>query len=274
MSKKRSFADIRDEMLANGAHLISLKRPDGVSDAEWKAWEKVEKYGLMVTAHGCLIPYRYFCRTSGKSHSFKGHQRSAAVFVGSAPASNGDGRDELGWPSELQLSHICHRSACCNPSHILIEEQWRNLKRNFCGREGVCDCGSQPACLLRYQSSKTPVTDPILDDEEEARAALTLALANSHHSFVIRPRNYYRVEDEKSRNRITRLRRKRKHDAQAAKNAERRAGAQTPIATTSMADASASDELVSESRKRRKNRKSTKLSRKKAKEKHFESSGR
>jgi len=69
------------------------------------------------------------------------------------------------WPTSLQLSHLCHRRACCRVDNIALETSWRNSKRNYCGIFGFCDCSIgkdpadtrlHPACKRVY--SKSPET--------------------------------------------------------------------------------------------------------------------
>jgi hypothetical protein len=118
----------------------------------------VLRKGVVVTRDtGCLIPHEQYCQR-GAGAKVKGYQKFAAVAYGWAPngGSEGGGRikNEHGWDSTVEASHLCHRHQCMNPTHLVYEPAWRNRKRNYCGLKapaGACDCGNEPRCLLRYE---------------------------------------------------------------------------------------------------------------------------
>lgn len=66
-------------------------------------------------------------------------------------------RDSEGWPTDSQISHLCHRRHCCRPDHLQYELRPCNLRRNYCGilsklgdGGGGCDCGMVPPCVRMY----------------------------------------------------------------------------------------------------------------------------
>lgn len=46
-------------------------------------------------------------------------------------------RNEFGWPCTLQISHRCHRRACCRIDHLIAEEQWQPEAQLLRRRRGV-----------------------------------------------------------------------------------------------------------------------------------------
>ncbi len=67
-------------------------------------------------------------------------------------------RDSDGWPTDSQISHLCHRRQCCRPDHLQLELRVCNVRRNYCGilskigdGEGGCDCGMVPPCVRLYR---------------------------------------------------------------------------------------------------------------------------
>lgn len=52
--------------------------------------------------------------------------------------------------ARIDASHLCHRSTCVNPAHIVLEPHWVNVGRAVCSGpqpDGTCSCKSQPPCL-------------------------------------------------------------------------------------------------------------------------------
>jgi len=50
-------------------------------------------------------------------------------------------------PPRLEISHLCHKSLCCNAHHLTMETHKKNTKRQKCKRDDICqDC--QPPCIL------------------------------------------------------------------------------------------------------------------------------
>jgi len=221
-AKRRSEADLRNENLAAGALLLFFESvlPAPPQDAT-VAWRTIERKGLRVTRTGCLIPHHL--------HTPDAHHRTAAVaaamrfFTGRSPDSARAGsKNHLGWPEHEEHSHLCHRFSCCNPSHLVIEPFWKNRKRNFCGLNGKCDCGMQPACIRPYENRDA--TDlhvgnkaNLLLYEEHGLAEKLRQHVPLARSVRLLPGNHYHAEDVKRLNRIKRLRRGDVHKQQGKK---------------------------------------------------------
>lgn len=231
---KRLSSEMRQQFLAKGAHLIEFKQPTSaydvfrrddlplgtkpalVSGKEHQSmvdkYRTMERKGLKVTKDiGCLIPDDQYS-TYQQGATVKGHQRSFGFFARFVPKeeSGERTRNEFGWPSSLQISHLCHRRQCCRIDHLIAEEQWRNQKRNYCGAGGACDCGNSIKCLRRYQTTdRTEVTE-FCTTEEEVKAALVGA-----PEYILRPANYHTQRDKKAKqrkeNRDKRLRKQEGH---------------------------------------------------------------
>jgi len=141
----------------------------------------MERKGVRVTKDiGCLIPHEQYS-TYQQGATLKGHQRTFEFFGRWRPVKS-DLKNEFGWPASLQISHLCHRRGCCRVDHLVVEEQWRNLKRNFCGFSGECDCGSEVKCLRRYTMDNQTDTPEFCLTKEEVEEALEGAPKYTIHS--------------------------------------------------------------------------------------------
>lgn len=160
-------------------------------------YRTMERKGFRVTKDtGCLIPDEQYA-TYQQGATVKGHQRSFAFFGHWVPKQGSQAtRNEFGWPMDLQISHGCHRRACCRIDHIWAEEQWRNLKRNYCGAIGKCDCGNEIQCLRRYQMDDQTDQPAFCETEEEVKSALVGA-----PTYVIHGANRFSARDVKSKQR-------------------------------------------------------------------------
>lgn len=228
-SIRRASGHLRFDFLDQGAFLIEFKQPttplnmfqreapigfetplvnDVVYEKFKKEYRTMERKGFLVTKDtGCLIPHSQYSTTQ-KGATRKGHQRAFAFFGRWCPQQGQTAERNLhGWPSTQQISHKCHRRNCCRPDHILSEEQWRNLKRNFCGNDGTCDCGSEVKCIRTYQLSEDLDLDkvPLCKNAEEVKAALAGA-----PSFTIHGKDRFANRDNKSEARTKRNQKKRK----------------------------------------------------------------
>jgi hypothetical protein len=208
---KRSAAKIRREMRERGAIFFEFSVPEG--SAAWhKAWLAVEKFGFFVTKHGCLLPYKYYRRTNAKAAKQKGHQRAAHFFFGREPKQE-ECVNDFGWPCDEQISHLCHHPDCLNPLHLSIEARWRNLKRNYCGFNGTCDCGVTPPCLRTYIPSQCAREDDILSDTQQIKNVLQPL--HAAYPFKYLQATHYDKCDQKAENRLKRLKRTKKTEKQA-----------------------------------------------------------
>jgi len=189
-------------------------------------YRTMERKGFLVTTDtGCLIPHEQYS-TYQQGATVKGHQRSFAFFAHWVPTSAGSEtvRNEFGWPATIQISHLCHRRGCCRIDHLIAEEQWRNQKRNYCGLNGVCDCGNDIKCLRRYQDE---------NQVEEREFCTTIdqvieSLEGAPEYKVDLPVTLKERSDASAKRAASKAKRKRvqeKHAYATARNAAKRAGA-------------------------------------------------
>lgn len=213
--KRNAIPDIRQMMLDRGALLFRFEKPnDVVHKSEHIAWfQQMEQMGFVVTRSGCILPYDNFSDSSkGRP---KGHKISAYFFLGEPPCCQSGSRHPHGWPVQMQVSHRCHRKDCINPAHLVYEPQWKNLKRNYCGERGSCDCGVQPPCLATYHNDKWRYDDEVVTYSTDGYRRIVADLVPGHR-FVILPADHYESVDIKKRKRNERLRSKRKKSRAAA----------------------------------------------------------
>lgn len=248
--KKRTSGSLRKAHISKGAFLIEFKSPAEPMDmlrrdvpvglgptsllsgkdrqSAVDQYRTMERKGFRVTKDiGCLIPDEQY-GTYQQGAKVKGHQRSFAFFANWCP-KQGDAavRNEYGWPMNLQISHLCHRRSCCRIDHLVAEEQWRNLKRNYCGFGGECDCGSELKCLRRYQMQDQSDLPEFCSSKDEVREALAGAPA-----FVIHSSNRHEDRDKKAKqrqhNKKSRERKQLLHEYETARKAARLAGLKSP----------------------------------------------
>lgn len=200
--KRSTIPTIRNNMIEKGALLLSFTRPEGVSssnkeDVIW--FRKMEELGFLVTTSGCMFPYENY--SSGSKGRPRGAKLSALFFKGNLPSFPDH---QFGWPTEAHTSHLCHRKQCVNPNHIAYEPQWKNLKRNYCGESGKCDCGVKPKCLASYRSSDWQHDDELITYESKHLVKAHL----SSLSYRIRPKDHFSSVDKRTEQRNERLKRK------------------------------------------------------------------
>ena len=134
---------------------------------------------------------------------------SAYYFLGGPPP-----RQEMhphGWPTEMQVSHRCHRKDCVSPLHVIWEPQWKNLKRNYCGADGSCDCGMTPPCVATYHNDGWQYDDDEIISYSTDGYRRQVADLLSGRRFTILPKNHYESIDNRKRKRDERLHGKRKN---------------------------------------------------------------
>lgn len=224
-AKKRPEAEIRNNHLKKGALLLKFTVDRiGINQDILRQWRSIEKKGFLVTKTGCLIP-----ALNHKSNSKKKSAYEIAMnfFFGKSKNLEQGIVNEFGWPAEEQLSHLCHDNSCCCYKDLEIEPQWKNLKRNYCGFFGFCDCGMIPKCKCRYLPSNTIRNYDLLHYEDKNLSLIIKELFEySSPDLTVKvsilPKDYYKVEDEKRVNRNTRIKRKRIHDAEHLKNKKRK----------------------------------------------------
>ena len=194
---RSSEADIRNDHLDQGAILLEFIPHKDAPNEIVTAWKQMEKYGFLVTDDGCMFPHKQYWGS-------KGNRPPARVMVTQfffAKKAEKKPRNDDGWPCDEQYSHKCHVFNCASPDCIIIEEQWKNLKRNFCGSSGNCDCGNEIKCTRKYHNDEWERNFDYLSYDtpnlkEEIKKWLPKGL-----KFKILPKDHYYSEDEKKRNR-------------------------------------------------------------------------
>lgn len=240
---RRTSGAVRKDHLENGAFLIEFKAPEEPRDmfggrlmpmgagrpaphsgserqSAIDRYRTMERKGFRVTKDsGCLIPDEQY-GTYQQGATVKGHQRAFGFFAHWVPTQGAQAiRNEWGWPMTLQISHLCHRRSCCRIDHLVAEEQWRNIKRNYCGFSGVCDCGNTVPCLRRYQMQDQSDEPEYCTTKAEVEQALDGA-----PSFVLHGNERFAARDAKSQQRKqNKLKRKRKQDLHAHVTARKQA---------------------------------------------------
>lgn len=216
-------AQLRD-MFGGRTMPIGVGRPPLQAGKERQSaidqYRTMERKGFRVTKDtGCLIPDEQY-GTYQQGATVKGHQRSFGFFAGWVPRQGTQAiRNEWGWPMNLQISHLCHRRSCCRIDHLVAEEQWRNIKRTYCGCGGTCDCGNAVKCLRRYQMQDQADEPEFCAAEEEVKQALQGA-----PSFVIHGADRFAARDNKSKQRKqNKEKRKRKQEKHAHATARKQA---------------------------------------------------
>lgn len=189
-------------MLSNGAVLLKF---DAVSPSnESGEWRHIEKCGFKVTTKGCLIPYStFFSRNKSSKKSVV--RASRKFFFGDTIGKEDRASkfNNLGWPSSLQYSHLCHDATCGSPLCVIIEPQWRNLKRNYCGYDGACDCSNPIKCTSTYKPSNVDrVYDFIKYDTPDCSKKIKELFGKWKVSIL--PKDHFRVQDLKRKNRAER----------------------------------------------------------------------
>jgi hypothetical protein len=159
---KKSEAEIRNARLAKGALLLQFNvERDGLGQKSIDRWRSVEKKGFFVTTKGCLIPAE--CHLFSNRSKKVGYDCALEFFRGQIRNPETAGNVNVhGWDCEETVSHLCHRNSCCAHSHLELVERWKNLKRDYCGYNGLCDCGSVPMCLDTYHPASFVRDDEFL----------------------------------------------------------------------------------------------------------------
>lgn len=208
---KKSSAEIRNIMIDRGAlflkfHNIDYNYEDRDTHVKW--FEHLLEHGLLVTTGGCIFAYENFY--SGSKGRPKAPKQSALFFKGQMPTFS---EHRHKWPVECQVSHLCHRTKCINPEHMVYEPQWCNLKRNYCGENGTCDCGRTPPCINVYHNSDWEHHDRFVSyDTPNLQASLETFLPNVE--FDLLDKYHYHKADVKKIQRNERLQSKRKASTQ------------------------------------------------------------
>jgi hypothetical protein len=194
-------------------------------------WRVIEKKGFRVTEDGCLLPH--------PNHYPKANDRLSApevameFFSNKVRSTDDPARDEEGYPTSEQLSHLCHWNRCCWFKTLTFEPQWKNQKRNFCGRSGSCDCGNEVKCVRMYHSSEWPRTPKFLAYDTPDLAAKLKALFEVREpglsvTLKVLPKDHYVIQDQQRENRTERRSKEKKEKAKKKKNDYKKSVASSP----------------------------------------------
>jgi len=224
---KRTTAEIRKEMTLNGAYFFQFSKPKLSTNNWYNEWVAMQKYGFYVCSTGCILPYKYYQKTFEASDNLKGHERAAHMFFG-RECDRTAKTNQFGWPCDEQISHLCHNPDCINPMHMVIEPRWKNVKRNYCGINGTCDCGVLPACVRTYTNPKVFAETREYVTDRAKILELLASLQNTYKFSLLLP-GYYRDEDRKIKNRKLRSERaeltKKQHYKKEKRKQKKEAGA-------------------------------------------------
>jgi len=200
---RRSEGELRTEMKNLGGVFLKFRPHQSASEDVKDIWETIERKGFLVTADTlCILPHPYYrAKNEGGPARYVAHRIILPFFTGHSTHNEDmsvENKNEFGWPMNLHYSHICHRSGCCNPFHIVVEEMWKNHRRNYCGHSGTCDCGMTPKCIRRYYPSGFDKTVIYISDLD----VLTERLKELKYLGIsVLPQDYYDEVDLKSANR-------------------------------------------------------------------------
>jgi hypothetical protein len=210
---KRSEADIRNEHLDEGAILIEFTPHKSASKQIVEWWRSMEKFGFKFTDDGCMIPHKQYWGSKGgneeKGKPTRPSCRSISYQFFNGKEAQKNERNKEGWPCDEQYSHLCHVWNCASQNCIIVEEQWKNLKRNYCGLKGECDCNNDVKCTRTYHNSEWDWDFDYLGyDTPNLKSEIQKFWKD--YKFKILAKNHYQKEDEKRKNRNIRVTRGKK----------------------------------------------------------------
>lgn len=160
MPPKRShYQQVADSKTIYGTnvHWFEWVIPPTSTDEDIAELRSKGQGGWVVTEHGCLLPILY-CNNGELSKVRRAlglGQGELSYQAYSGPVVN------TSWPTQQQQSSLCHLHICCNPYHFRIEEQWVNLRRNYCrgNINGHHDCNMEPNCYSPFSTSPVKIED-------------------------------------------------------------------------------------------------------------------
>jgi len=100
------------------------------------AFRTIAEKGFFVFESGCILPHPYYSKKGKDGPArLRGHRVAMEIFHRRPKPA--EPRTEDGWPTQLEISHLCHWAACMNPTHLAWEPRWKVWKRLYCFG---CDC--------------------------------------------------------------------------------------------------------------------------------------
>jgi len=216
---RRTVFQMREEIRLSGGHMVHYGVHPQASAAQRHAWDTVESKGFLVLKGGCVQPHKYY-RNKGLIGPARIRGPAAAVEALVSPLIDrkiDPGRDSRGWPCRLEISHLCHNPHCCAPGHLVIEQRWKNWRRNYCSvitkestddDDRCCSCGNIPSCISTYhptcwwdEQESLGLIEPVHDMRE---ALASIRSSAGDRSVEIRPWSGYMRSDAKLRNKAKR----------------------------------------------------------------------
>ena len=214
---------MRSEMIENNGVFLDwsykIKTDSNNNTPENRnAFYTISEKGFFVFENGCILPHPYYSKKGKDGPArFRGHKASISIFH--QPKTQSDvNRNEDGWPTNMEISHLCHWFACMNPDHLLWEPRWKNWKRFYCFG---CDCNNDPPCLRKFHPSSywedesnwpNKIGYDRISELKEKLPKLVKVL----------PKNHFKKVDLKAKNRLKRLKKKRIHDKQTKRKKKSR----------------------------------------------------
>lgn len=203
---RRSEADVRNEHIDEGAILIEFEPHPNASKQVITWWRGMEKYGFKVSDDGCLIPHKQYWGSKGGKEEKKTRPSCRSLssqFFNDKVADRDRSPNNEGWPCTETYSHLCHVWNCASGEHIHVEEQWKNVKRNYCGLQDKCNCSNKTKCIRMYHNSFWDWKFNYLDyDTPKLKYKIQKLMPD--YKFKILPKNHYINEDLKRSNRTLR----------------------------------------------------------------------
>ena len=214
-SSRRTVAEMRSEMIENNGVFLDwsfkIKTDCKNNTPENRnAFNTISEKGFFVFENGCILPHPYYSK-KGKDGPARLRGGKASMQIFHPPKTQSDvNRNEDGWPTNIEISHLCHWSACINPTHLLWEPRWKNWKRLYCFG---CDCNNLPPCLNKFHPSSFWENESNwpnkigYDRISEIKDKLPKLVK-------VLPKDHFKKVDLKAANRMKRLKKKRIHDKQ------------------------------------------------------------
>lgn len=216
-SVRRSKADLRQDVLNLDGVFLNWK--DKIEkEANNKTKQAIHEFniivekGVLVFENGCILPHPHYSKKGDEGPArVKGYKASFNLFHTTFQQGDMSETNEDGWPVSNQISHLCHWNSCINPEHLILEERWKNWKRNYCSG---CNCGMVPQCINKFHPSSWWKQDSNHPKKFGYEKIADLKRVLPKHLKLL-PKNHFLKEDRKSENRRMRKKRGSKHILQS-----------------------------------------------------------
>ena len=260
-SRRRSVGNMRVQMKEElNGFFLEFKLDRQCTDKAKHEWSMIQEKGFQVYSSGCIVPHPYYI-----AHGSKGPARvrgpKAAVCALKPPVEGftppgktkrkrkklkktkveieaeaeaeaeaekkkvENPRNEDGWPTTLEVSHLCHWKSCIRPDHLVVEPRWKNWRRLYCSG---CDCpvSFQNRCLRKFHPSAwwedprnaSRLPQQQLTNIEDVRQILA---TTAGAVWLSKCQDAMRQEDVKKRNKRKRKRKGKQHAHERARKLRR-----------------------------------------------------